>query len=178
MGKSKLKKIIILAVTALILLVVIMITRMASEQNGTQSNMKSGKIVSYVMESLIQNDFPVNRNDVFWKMTANALLRKAAHFTEYMLIGIFLTVLLNLITKKMWISIPAASIICFALAYLDEYRQQFVVGRGSTWFDVRIDTYGSLTGIAIATVFFLIFNKFLRLKDKLRDLEEQLAANH
>jgi len=146
----------------------------ASEQSGIRSNIASGKIVKYSMETMINNDFPVNREDTFWRITANVLVRKAAHFMEYLLIGLFLSVVFNFFTKKIWLSIPGASMICFALAYLDEYRQQFVEGRESAWFDVRIDTYGSLTGILIATIFFVIHNKFRQLKSEIRHLEEEL----
>lgn len=176
MRRSHIKRITIITAISLILLAVILVTRMASEQNGAKSNMYSGKIVQYIMGALIENNFPVNRDDVFWKITANEIVRKSAHFVEYMLIGIFLATLLNLVTKKVWISFPTSVIICFALAYLDEYRQKFIDGRGSTWFDVRVDTYGSVLGIVIATVIFLICNKFTRYKAEIRCLEEKLKV--
>lgn len=110
-------------------------------------------------------------------MTANTLVRKAAHFVEYFFLGLFLSLLLNLITKKIWISLPAASVICFVLAYLDEYRQQFVEGRGATWLDVRIDTYGALTAIILVTISFVFYHKFHKLKTEIHSLEEELGRN-
>lgn len=174
MANKKVKRTALITTTVLLLLVVIMLTRMASEQNGTSSNLISQKVVSYLIDTLLNNNIPVNREDYFWRMTANILVRKAAHFFEYMLIGMFLAALFNFFTKRIWITIPGASMISFALAYLDEYRQQFVAGREATWLDVKIDTYGSITGILLISGCFLLFNKFQKYKTEIHELKEEL----
>lgn len=177
-NKMKITRIAVISITVLVLVIIILFTRMASEQNGTSSNLISRKIVNYIMNTLLNNNIPINREDFFWRVTANILVRKAAHFIEYMLIGLFLSAIFNFFTKRLWISVPGALMISFSLAYLDEYRQQFVEGRESTWFDVKIDTYGSITGILITTIFFLLYNKFLKLKSEIRELKEELEKKN
>lgn len=89
------------------------------------------------------------------------------------MIGFFLSTLLNLFIKRLWACLPIATAVCFFIAYLDEYSQQFVAGRGSQWLDVRIDTFGAFTGIILSSVIFFIVNRVQRLKMEIKRLKPQ-----
>lgn len=75
------------------------------------------------------------------------IIRKLAHFTEYLILG-FLTINMlnkNDISKKYLLSI----LICIIYATSDELHQSFVPGRSCQLVDVTIDFIGALTGIFI-----------------------------
>lgn len=71
------------------------------------------------------------------------LLRKAAHFTEFTLLGMVLAWLFGMLRrKKVW------PLLCgVAAACADETIQRFVPGRGPGIRDVCIDSCGVLAGI-------------------------------
>lgn len=84
-------------------------------------------------ESANQSNFIVN------------IIRKLAHFTEYLILG-FLTINMlnkNDISKKYLISI----LICLIYATSDEIHQLFVPGRACQLRDILIDSIGSITGV-------------------------------
>lgn len=73
------------------------------------------------------------------------IIRKLAHFTEYLILG-FLTINMlnkNDISKKYLISI----LICIIYATSDEIHQIFVPGRACQIRDILIDSIGSITGV-------------------------------
>lgn len=96
-------------------------------------------------------------------------IRKAAHFTLYMILGI-LTILLicqyNLYIKQV---ILLSIGICFIYAVSDEIHQIFVSGRSGEIRDVMIDICGSFVGIMIFTKLTLkksICSLFINFKNK------------
>lgn len=73
------------------------------------------------------------------------IIRKLAHFTEYLILG-FLTINMlnkNDISRKYLISI----LICIIYATSDEIHQIFVPGRAYQIRDILIDSIGSITGV-------------------------------
>ncbi len=73
------------------------------------------------------------------------LLRKIAHFTEFMALGMCLCWLFGMLKKH-----PAMALLCgTAVACVDETIQRFVPDRGPSIFDVGIDTCGVAVGILI-----------------------------
>lgn len=73
------------------------------------------------------------------------IIRKLAHFTEYLILG-FLTINMlnkNDISKKYLISI----LICLIYATSDEIHQFLIPGRACQIKDILIDSIGSITGI-------------------------------
>ena len=83
-------------------------------------------------------------------------IRKSAHFTIYLLLGLLFTSLLkeyNIIDKR---CIIYTLIFVFLYACSDEIHQLFVAGRSGEILDVLIDTSGGMVG----SVFYkLIFNR-------------------
>ncbi|MBR1376718.1 MAG: VanZ family protein [Bacilli bacterium] len=77
----------------------------------------------------------------------HTIIRKIAHFVEYLILGIFV---LNACKYNGVKDILKLSIlICMLYACSDEIHQLFVSGRSGKVLDVCIDTFGSLMGIFI-----------------------------
>lgn len=100
-------------------------------------------------ESANQSNFIVNIITDIFKIENIELLRfiirKLAHFTEYLILG-FLTINMlnkNDISKKYLLSI----LICIIYATSDEIHQLFVPGRACQLIDILIDSIGSIIGI-------------------------------
>lgn len=100
-------------------------------------------------ESANQSNFIVNIINNIFKIENIELLsfiiRKLAHFTEYLILG-FLTINMlnkNDISKKYLLSI----LICIIYATSDEIHQLFVPGRACQLIDILIDSIGSIIGI-------------------------------
>ena len=90
---------------------------------------------------------------------AEAVIRKLAHFTEYMLVG--------LLSLWIWLLWKAKRLRCGAFvmvqlmisASLDEFHQYFVPGRYASIRDVLIDTAGGLTGMLLVFLVNLCIRK-------------------
>ena len=79
------------------------------------------------------------------------LVRKAAHFTEYGILGLLTLNFVSACGIALHRLIYWGTVLfCGVYAALDEYHQSFVEGRGSSPVDVCIDTTGAI-------VFLLIF---------------------
>lgn len=120
--------------TILMLLWMILIFTMSSF-DATESANQSNFIVN-----IITNIFKIENIELL-----SFIIRKLAHFTEYLILG-FLTINMlnkNDISKKYLISI----LICIIYATSDEIHQIFVPGRACQIRDILIDSIGSITGV-------------------------------
>lgn len=119
-----------------------------SNQNGSDS--------TNLTENFIFKIFGINSytNILF------IFIRKIAHFTEYLILGMLVYNFINSfnIDNKIIISI----LLCSIYAATDEFHQIFIIGRECKLLDVLIDTFGSITGIIIIK----IFSKVLLKKQK------------
>ena len=92
------------------------------------------------------------------------IVRKTAHFTIYLILGLLVTTLLkeyNLNNRKI---IIYSILICMIYAISDEIHQTFVIGRSGELKDIIIDTCGSTVGIILTIK--TIKNNFKTLKNK------------
>jgi VanZ family protein len=80
------------------------------------------------------------------------IVRKMAHFTEYMMLGIVCYTDFWVYGKKGFRFLPTALYICLAVAVTDESIQLFTVGRSGMLFDVWIDHLGSIFGTTAVCV--------------------------
>lgn len=91
--------------------------------------------------------FGIDINGVFGEL-ANFIIRKCAHFLEYMILALLAS---NVVT--LYCSTKRASIITiifiFFYACSDEIHQLFVMGREGAFRDVLIDTSGGITLVGI-----------------------------
>ncbi len=81
------------------------------------------------------------------------LVRKAAHLTEYLVLGLLLHRAVRISTRtKAWswlYSAGTAELIGIFYAVSDEFHQSFVPGRSPQIIDVLIDSSGVLAGVLI-----------------------------
>ena len=135
----------------LILIIFITIFRFSSE-NSTKSEDTSGKVVNAVIEI---NPKSKKLNELEKKRLGEKMvkpIRKLAHFTIYMMLGIAVMNYMN--TYKMYNKrrIILTIIVGMLYATSDEIHQFFVPGRSAEVRDVCIDTLGVICGVIIATV--------------------------
>lgn len=118
-----------------------------SAQEGEQSSSISGKIARPITDSLAQRQGLTGQ--AYWKLYAQVdfAVRKTAHFSEYMLLGLLLTLLLDSYRVRWhWLSWAG----CTIYAAADEIHQLFVAGRTGKWQDVVLDSSGALAGLLLA----------------------------
>ncbi|MFW2489382.1 VanZ family protein [Clostridium chromiireducens] len=89
----------------------------------------------------------IDINGVFGQL-ANFVVRKCAHFIEYMILSLLTFNVLNLYVNTKRVVIITI-IIVFIYACTDEIHQLFIVGREGAIRDVIIDTLGGITLIII-----------------------------
>ncbi len=76
-------------------------------------------------------------------------VRKAAHFSEYALLGALLMGAFLCLRLSMGTRLVLTVFLCFLCACADEYHQTFVTGRSGQWSDVLLDFSGSVAGILL-----------------------------
>lgn len=88
----------------------------------------------------------------FLSFIGETLLRKAAHFTEFMCLGLLLTWLHALLGTHGRGRAARVGLCGLLTACVDETIQIFSVGRASSLLDVWIDFAGVVTGFAIVSL--------------------------
>lgn len=116
-----------------------------SNQPASVSDGQSNKVL-FILTTL-----GLDVNGIFGEL-ANFIVRKCAHFLEYMILAFLL---LNVIKAyyKPKISSILSVVFAFMYACTDEFHQLFVPGREGAFRDVIIDTCG---GIALILLYNLI----------------------
>ena len=119
---------------------------------SNQQDVTSDKLSGSFINNTIVRIYKVFNSDASEKEIETVLsfwnypVRKVAHFTEYLILGILAFFTLKEFGVK---NIYVMFLLCFLYAYSDEFHQLFVVGRNGNFFDVILDTFGSITGIII-----------------------------
>ena len=91
------------------------------------------------------------------------LVRKTAHFTEYLMLGIWLSVLLRRDGRASFLLTAG---LCLGAALLDEGIQMFAMDRGPSFADVALDFCGALVGIGIAALLAALIRALRRKRPK------------
>lgn len=89
----------------------------------------------------------------------HGLIRKLAHFTEFLALGMDLCWLMQMLCGKKWQGAFCALGCGFLAACMDETIQCFVPGRGPGWTDVGIDMLGVAPGVGLLLLILHIKNK-------------------
>ena len=106
-----------------------------SSFDATESANQSNFIVD-----IIANIFKIENIELL-----SFIIRKLAHFTEYLILGLLVA---NMFTKNNINNLYLISIIlCIIYATSDEIHQIFVPGRACQLRDILIDSIGSIIGI-------------------------------
>lgn len=124
---------------------------MFSSQPASESNQLSYGFTRVLVETLAKIiPFDIETSTVIRTFgELNHYIRKFAHFTIYLVLGIL--VYKALIKNKLKSRVFLISfLICATYAATDELHQLFVPGRGCQLRDVFIDSAGSILGISIS----------------------------
>ncbi|MGN0666425.1 MAG: VanZ family protein [Huintestinicola sp.] len=131
-----------------------------SSQSGPESTKLSDSVISAFTE---KKDAP---SMDMWQ-TLNVIIRKSAHFIEYMALGAALAFGFRFsyagASKIKYIML--STLVSAVYAVSDEIHQYFVPGRACMLTDVGIDTIGSLSGALLMILFIAIV---MRIKEKKR----------
>lgn len=122
-----------------------------SNQPGDVSQGQSDIVINFF------NFIGIELNEYFGEL-ASLIIRKGAHFTEYMILFfLFRNVLKGYTNKNLNIY---SVLFVFLYAISDEVHQYFVPGREMRILDVIIDTLGSIFGALIVIIYKFIKENF------------------
>lgn len=110
-----------------------------SSYNSVDSSNQSNVIVDVIV-----NIFNITSVNII-----SVIVRKLAHFSEYLILGILVANMIKYYDKKHLIGVT----ICILYAISDEIHQLFVPGRSCQILDIVIDTIGSCIGLAVLSIF-------------------------
>ena len=141
MNKTKHKRLLQILLVLLTIGVIVFIFS-NSRENGIDSSSRSQQITRFINYALRSVNIP-------WKVSEH-MVRKAAHFLEYALLGFFAALTAASFTARKLLRGIIAFPLCLIVAVLDENIQRFSVGRTPSKIDVLIDFCGSSFGICFA----------------------------
>lgn len=81
----------------------------------------------------------------------NFIIRKTAHFTEYLVLGLFASQAFDRAGAVSRASLVATAVFCAFIPSIDETIQLFVADRSGQVVDVLLDCCGAATGIVFRT---------------------------
>ena len=116
-----------------------------SAQQGSSSGSLSTSVLNMV--STAWNS--ILPNTKFDEDYVHLLIRKGAHFSVYLILGILTSNALCISDVPLKKQILYALTISILYAASDEFHQSFVPGRGPSIIDVGVDTGGAIVGIFI-----------------------------
>lgn len=131
-----------------------------SSDNGEASTEKSDSIIINVYQIFNKKELTNKEKEELVEKLVFPI-RKLAHLSEYLILGILIISLISeftLINRKAFL---IGLLLCIIYATSDEIHQLFSVGRSARILDILIDTIGSSIGISI---YYLIDKKILRRK--------------
>jgi VanZ family protein len=107
------------------------------------SSEETSRFIVPILKVLLHN--PTPEQLLFW----HHVVRKAAHVTEYCILGLLVYRAFKVdVAKPMIVGILTVVFVAVA-ASLDEFHQSFVPSRGSSIFDVGWDCIGGLIAIML-----------------------------
>lgn len=134
-----------------------------SGQNADKSSQTSGRIVTKVVR-IIKPDYdslPAEKQESILQ-TVTLVVRKGAHFSEYLVFGMLLWGLIGTYTDRRKRQGAAAWVIGTVYAGSDELHQMFSDGRAPRVGDVCIDSAGVVCGIFVCIAVACLFAAYRR----------------
>ena len=158
-------RLVLTVMTTAMMIVIFCLSMEPAEKSDETSGILSRKVISVVYPEYER--YPIEKQQSLYEHVQH-LVRKSAHYIEYMTLGILLRLCTeSWIGKKKgvtWISWGIGAL----YAATDELHQLAIDGRSGQWTDVLLDSSGVLTGVLISTgVLFLV-----RRRQKRRNLAE------
>ena len=161
----RLKKIYTAAAVILLTALYIVIFFFSAEDGESSSRASAA-----VTEALLKGYYGIvggNKKalpEMVWLL--EGIVRKTAHFTEYLCMGLLSYSIVNLWYRPLWRGRLLVGLQIVISASLDEFHQYFIPGRNAAFKDVMIDTAGGLTVILLFLLFKNIFSLRKRLQKK------------
>lgn len=129
-----------------------------SEKGGEDSAEASGSFTKAVQRIFFREWESLTTAEFEEHMSAlHFLVRKAAHFTEFFVLGILLASVFYSFGLKMSVICVAAVLTGVLYAVSDELHQLFVSGRTMALFDILVDTAGIIFGVSGSFSVFLLW---------------------
>ena len=122
-----------------------------SHQPATESSELSSGITEVIVDMV--NIIAPNKDILSNQDGINLLIRKAAHFGVYFILGLLVSNGLRYSGVSKHMVIFLALLICILYAISDEFHQLYVPGRSGQVSDVLLDSAGSLVGISLMNAF-------------------------
>ena len=94
-----------------------------------------------------------------YEWVTNFVVRKCAHFTEYMVLGILATHAFDFEGRRTFDVLLPTAVFLLLIPSIDETIQLFVPGRSGQITDVWLDTAGYLTGALLTLLLFSLCRK-------------------
>lgn len=116
-----------------------------SSKSGSESSTQSNFIYKII------NDMGINLGGDFEEVSI-IIIRKSAHFLEYMILYILSVNLMNKYNKSNKMIFIYSLILVFLYACSDEIHQLFVQGRAGKFTDVCIDSLGGVFGFLVVYI--------------------------
>ena len=170
-SKDKRKRIMLTAVTGLLLSLLYVAIFSFSDQESEQSSSLSREVTEKCVETVTELSGKKLSKSLKEQLVEKLEkpVRKAAHFTEYAGMGFLVYILLAIWYEKNRARTGYSIAWVFVSAAFDEMHQLFVAGRYSSGWDVLIDTAGGVFGMACVLLtrrlVLLIYRVAFRRKD-------------
>ena len=150
-NKTNKTRYIFLILTVLVAVVIFYM----SSRDATESADMSGAVATDIFGRLL-GLFGVDLNDPETFSVVDHIIRKLAHFSEYAVLGVCMTICVKTFDKPNYFTVILTLTSCFLYACSDEFHQYFVPGRSMQFTDAMIDTAGAATGTAISALILAI----------------------
>ena len=130
-----------------------------SAEKSEKSDQTSGKVINTIIElnpktrSLSQEEKEKEKQKIITPV------RKTAHFTIYLSLGVWTYLLFKTFKGKEKLKVLGSVCYAFLYACTDEFHQRYVPGRSGEFRDVCIDTCGAIVGVLIIYVIVNIIKK-------------------
>lgn len=125
----------------LLMLIIILGSSLIDSPASNTPSIKIASVISKLLQWFGNGDISVN--------TINLIIRKLAHFMEYLVLTILLSIgFSNTVKKQGWAFLTSAITAGF-VSLIDEAFIQAVSGRNSSLFDILVDFSGIGAGIVV-----------------------------
>ena len=124
-----------------------------SNQNGESSKNTSSRFTVVILKI-----FNIEKDEIAVQIF-DPLVRKVAHFSVYMLLGILLMCTSETFKWQRVYKFDFSTMFAFLFASGDELHQRFVPGRSGEFADVCLDTMGAMIGVLIVLIIALTISQ-------------------
>ncbi|MCR4611275.1 MAG: VanZ family protein [Lachnospiraceae bacterium] len=147
---------IFIVLTIIWMVVIFTFSAKNADESGQDSYMLGHMIGKIVITDF--EDLPAEEQLAFAEKI-DYPIRKAAHVTEYAILGFFVMGAIYSSRMRWYIQALIAWTIATLYAASDEFHQRFVPGRSGEFKDVCIDSCGVVIGVVIGLLIFMNFYK-------------------